>query len=316
MKKFLLFTLLLSLMPLTILAQETGSGMDFLNIGPSSRLLSISEAGTATLTGPSAIYSNPALLAMEERQSVDLNYTLWISNVNNQFAAVNFLGQRTAAAFGVYASRADDFEARIAPGPPEGTFSISYLSISGAFAYRFGPVSAGITLQYLNEEVFQLIANGYAVSLGAAAEFLDKRVRVGAVLKNLGEMEELDFIATPVPTTFHAGMSADLIEFITPGLNDLPVLVSLHTDWSKPLEDSPTSDFLDRDPDEGFLSLALSTGIGDLFSLQGGYRFGPTERPFSLGLGLLIEPIRVNYALVPFSTGFGVVHSFGVQYYF
>lgn len=316
MKKFLMVTLLLPLIPLSAAAQETGSGMDFLNIGPSSRLLSISEAGSATLTGPSAIYTNPALLAMEERSSIDLNYTLWISNVNNQFAAVNFPGRRVAAAFGVYASRADEFEARDTPGPPAGTFSISYLSLSGAIAYKIGPVSAGITLQYLNEEIFQLTANGYAVSLGAAAEFLDRRVRVGAVMKNLGEMEELDFIATPVPTTFHAGISADLIEFVTPGLNDLPILISLHTDWSKPLEEAPTSDYIDRDPDEGFFSIAVSAALGDLFTLQSGYRFGPTERPFSLGLGFLIDPIRVNYALVPFSTGFGVVHSFGVQYYF
>jgi hypothetical protein len=316
MKNLLFIALLLPLLPFSATAQETGSGMDFLNIGPSSRLLSISEAGTAVLTGPSAIYTNPALLGFEESSSIDLSYTLWISNVNNQFAAANFSGRNLAVGLGVYASRADEFEARDQPGPPAGTFSVSYLSISGALAYRVGSYSVGITAQYLNEEVFQLVANGYAFSFGAAAEFLDSRVRAGVAVRNIGEMEELDLIATPVPATFNAGLSAAVVEFVTPGLNDLPILISLHTDWSIPLEDAPTSDFLERDPDDGFISIALSAELGDLFSLQSGYRFGPTERPFSLGLGFLIEPIRVNYALVPFSTGFGVVHSFGVQYFF
>lgn len=297
-------------------SQDTGSGMDFLNIGPSSRLLAISEASAATLTGPSAIYTNPALLAFESASSVDLNYTLWISNVTNQFAAVNFLRNNSAIAFGVYSSRADNFEARDQPGPSAGNFSISYLSLSGAAAYKVGPVSFGGTVQYLREEVFQFMANGYAFNIGLATEFFEQRVRFGASLNNIGEMESLDVLSTPVPSTINAGISAGLIEFVTPGENDLPVLLSAHASWSKPIEEYSTSDFTDLDGDEGYFSVALSADAANLFSIQTGYRFGPTERPFSFGLGLLIEPIRVNYALVPFSTGYGAVHSFGLQYFF
>ena len=71
----------LVLLPLIILlatgrgtAQETGSGLDFLNIGPSAALLSISEASSAATVGPAAIYSNPAMLAFEERSALDVNY--------------------------------------------------------------------------------------------------------------------------------------------------------------------------------------------------------------------------------------------------
>jgi hypothetical protein len=245
-----------------------------------------------------------------------LNYTLWISNVNNQFAAVNFLRNNMAIAFGVYTSTADNFEARDQPGPPAGNFSISYLSLSGALAYRIGPVSIGGTAQYLREEVFQFIANGYAYNLGISAELFNQRVRVGSSVNNIGEMESLDAVSTTVPSTFNLGISAGLVEFITPGENDLPVLISLHTNWSKPIEKSPTSDFTVQEGDEGYISIALSADVADLFTVQGGYRSGPTERPISFGIGLLIDPIRVNYALVPFSTGFGTVHSFGVQYFF
>lgn len=297
-------------------AQDTGSGLDFLNIGPSARLLSISEAGAATLTGASAIYTNPSLLAFEPESSLDLSYTFWVSEVGNQFAAINFLRNRSAIAFGVFNSKADDFEARVNPGPSAGTFSVSYLSLAGAAAYRLGPVSAGFTVQYLREEVFQFIANGYALNVGAAAQMLDTRVRIGVSLNNLGEMEELDIISTPVPSSLNAGVSAGLIEFVTPGPNDLPLLISLHTAYSKPLQEQVSGDFTRSDSNDGFLSLAISGDAAGLFSVQAGYRIGPTERPLSFGLGLILDPVRVNYAMVPFSTGFGTAHSFGIQYNF
>lgn len=317
MKKSLLFTILFLFAWFgKAYAQDTGSGLDFLNIAPSPQLLALSQAGSASETGPSAIYTNPSLLAFAERSSLDLSYTLWISGVDNQFAAANLRRGDLAAAIGVFSSTADQFEARDQPGEPAGTFSINYLSLSGALAYRVGPVSVGATAQYLREEVFQFIANGYAFNLGVSAELLDSRVRMGASLNNIGEMESLDMISTPVPSTFNAGVSAALVEFTTPGADDLPLLLSLHADWSRPLEESTTSDFISGDPDDGFFTLALSAELADLFTIRSGYRFGPTERPFSIGMGVMIEPVKVNYALVPFSTGFGTVHSFGVQYYF
>jgi len=315
MKRFV-FPLIFLFLTADAFAQDTGSGLDFLNIGPSTRLLSISEASTAARTGPSAIYTNPSLLVLEEQSSLDVSYSLWISEVNNQFAAANFLRNRSAFALGVYYSGSGGFEARDQPGPSAGNFSISYLSIAGAAAYKFGPIAAGLTGQYLREEVFQFRANGYALSAGLTAQLYDERVHAAMTVKNLGKMESLDEISTVLPATFNIGLSASLIEFVTPGANDLPVLISIYSDWSKPIEDNPTSDFIDRDADESFLSFALSADVSDLFYLQGGYRFGPTERPVSFGLGLAIEPVRVNYAVVPFSTGFGTVHSFGLQYYF
>ena len=129
-------------------------------------------------------------------------------------------------------------------------------------------------------------------------------------------MESLDQESTPLPSTFNIGISADLVQFSTPGQNDLPVLIGLITDWNKPIGNNPSTDFIENNENESFLSVAMDVNIGDLLFIQSGYRWGPTERLFSFGLGLALESIRVNYALVPFSTGFGTVHSFGVQYYF
>lgn len=297
-------------------SQDTGSGMDFLNIGPSSTLLSLSEATSATPTGSSAIYSNPALLILEASSSVDFSYTLWIADVKNQFASVNLLRDSYAIGFGVYNSRSDGFQARDQPGPSQGDFSISYLSLTASAAYKVGSVSAGITAHYLREEVFQFRANGYAFTTGITGSLFDERIRLGTVFQNIGKMEELDNVSTDLPSTFKAGLMADLIEFTTPGRNDLPVLLSLHADYIVPLNDVSSTDFIDQNEGRNFLAVAISADVADLFYLQTGYKWGPTERPLSFGLGIVIDPVRVNYALVPFQTGFGTSHSIGLQYYF
>ncbi len=60
----------------------------------------------------------------------------------------------------------------------------------------------------------------------------------------------------------------------------------------------------------------MSADIADLIQLRGGYKFGPTARPISTGLGLVIDPVTVKYAMIPFTTGYGMAHSIGVQFYF
>ena len=314
--KLLSLIILSLLLFTTAYSQDTGSGLDFLNIGPSARSLSISQATTATPTGPSSIYSNPALLALEPNSSAEVNYTLWVSNVNNQFAAFNYRRNETAYAFAVFNSGSDGFEARDTPGTSAGSFSVGYLSIAGAVARQMGPLSFGVTAQYLREEVFQFRANGFALSGGLSAQLFDERVTAGLSINNLGDMESLDEQSTKLPSSINAGIYIDLIEFTTTGFNDLPILISFIADWKKPLEEESVSVTFDGDSIDEYISLALNVNAGELLFVQSGYRFGPTERPFSFGLGLSIDPVRVNYAVVPFSTGFGTVHSFGVQYYF
>lgn len=308
--------LLLAFLTAELSAQDTGSGLDFLNIGPSTRILSIGEATTATPTGSSAIYTNPALLAWEERSSADASYTLWIADVANQSATVNLPSDSYSLAFGVYNSRSSGFEARDTPGDAAGTFSIGYLSLAAAYAYKLGPVSVGVTGQFIREEVFQFRANGFALTAGAILNLMNDRVRLGTAFQNLGEMDDLNNESTQLPSNFRAGISADLIEFVTPEFNDLPILISLHFDYTHAINDLPTSDYADSDNGNDFFVLAMSAKFSDLFYLQSGYKFGPTERPFSVGAGIDIAPITVNYAFVPFSTGFGNVHSMGIQYYF
>lgn len=300
----------------TATAQDTGSGLDFLTISPTAKLLSLSGAATATPTGPAAIYINPALLAFEEDNSVEVNYTLWIADVTNQYAALTYLKKTTALAAGVFYSASREGHSGTLPGSTSGSASVNYLSISTAAAHRIGSFSVGLSLQYLREEVFQFRSNGFGFNGGITAQFLNSRIRTALSATNLGEMESLDGGVRPLPSGLNAGISADFLELATSGRNDLPLLFTVHLNWQKPVwqnQNRLTTSQRNSDP---IVSAAISADIGNLFVLMAGYRYGSDERPYSTGISMLLEPVRISYALVPFTTGFGTVHSFGLQYLF
>lgn len=311
----ILFTICIFLPALQSRAQTT-SGLDFLNVAPDTRSLSLAEAVTSVPTGASAIYTNPANLGFELSTGVSASYTLWIADVYNSHVAVNLKRGNDTFAFGLLNSTASDFEARMRPGPPDGSFSVSYLSAAAAYARTFNNISVGAAGHFIREEYLVNNASGYALNFGISGHWLNRRLRAGATLLNLGEMNELIDEATELPANVRAGISGKIFEFIPSKNEDLPILVILYFDYVKPLEKDIRSNFISHNPNEGFFNLGISFDVAETIILRAGYKTGETERPISFGVGIEMENLNFNYAMIPFNTGFGTVHSIGLQYYF
>ncbi len=299
-------------------AQRTTSGMQFLKVGPSAHSLSISQAHTGMDLGAASVYTNPAMLTRSESNSVTGGYTLWLGNTSNSHASANIPRGNDAFGIGLLSSVVGDIEQRDQPGDPIGTFDVNYLSVAGSYARQLGPISAGVTAMYLNELLFNVSASGYAFNLGAAATFLDDRVSAGTVILNLGEMQELDIQATPLPTTFKAGFDADLIQFSVTDTDEVPVLISVSSDFVQPLNEQAADEGRPdlEDIDNWYVSASLSADIADVISLRGGYRSGNTIRPISFGGSLMTGQLTFDYAFVPFETGYQTVHSVAIRYDF
>ncbi len=304
--------LLTVLIPGILYAQQ--SGLKLLEIGPTASELARSETSLATPNGAPSLFTNPALLALSKNSSISLGYTNWISDSNNLFGGINLKKNSRAVAFSFYTSGVSGFEQRDSPGESNGDFSIQYVSISGAYAYDFKYFSAGISGHYLNEEIFPYRANGYAVSLGLASSLFKDRIRVGTSLVNLGEMENLNQVATELPTSFNLGIAADIMEFTHMKSPDLPILITLMADYIIPIDYSESNSYKDYNPDENYLNLGISLIIADVVQVNSGYKTGDNTRPVSFGAGIITEKVTFNYALIPFNTGFGTVHSIGIQY--
>lgn len=308
-------------------AQDQDGGFEVLGIAPTPFSLSKAEATTSVPDGAASIYTNPALLALTKTSSIDLGYSFWVANITNVFGGVNFRNDKRAVALAFYTSGASDYEQRDRPGPSNGDFSIQHISISGAYAYDFGLFALGGAFQYLNEQNYTYRASGYAFNAGIARNFMNNRIRTGASINNAGEMGKLNVSATPLPTNFKVGVSADILEFLPPKNSDLPVLISTYLDYFHPLEDVKDKDYTDYNASEPYLNLGLGFEIAEVVQLSGGYKFqlediadrdfsGHTVRPISFGAAFITSDLIFNYAIIPFNTGYGTVHSIGIQYKF
>lgn len=299
-----------------ISAAAQDSGLDILTTGPGTQALGLNEAVTAELLGASSLYSNPANLAMENNSTLNADYTLWIGDLTHTHAGVNLRKKNRALAFGLLTSQANDIPLRgNQPGPPDGSFNISTLSLGGGYAYRLGPLALGATVQYLREEYYIHNASGYAANVGAAAAFWSNRLRVGASVLNLGTMNELRNQSTELPATFRTGFNATLFTFALPHNEDLPISVALKNDVIFPLQSSrqTTQEYSSR---QIYTNIAVEVSVAEIIALRTGYKTGETVRPWSAGLGLDMESISANYTIIPFETGFGTVHSIGLGYRF
>lgn len=314
LKKVFIKTLLFLCISSTAVAQQTG--LELLTIGPNSKALGLNEAITAEIMGASSLYTNPANLAFDYSSSLNGAYTLWIGDLKHTHAAANFRKGSRALAFGFLGSQVGDIPLRgNQPGPPDGSFTVSSFSLSGGYAYRFGPVALGGTLQYLREEYHIYDASGWAANIGASALFWNNRILLGTSLLNMGEMNELNAEATPLPTMFRAGYDAELFTFTPPKNDDLPITVNLKNDLVVPLQ--TTSGTTQSDPaDDIYTNIALEFDVANVIALRTGYKTGDTIRHWSAGAAIAVSAVTFNYALVPFETGYGTVHSIGLQYRF
>ncbi len=312
----LFFTFIFFMIVTGVSAQETSTGFPMLENAPTPSGLAISESGTAVPMGSASAYINPALLVFNASSTIDLGYSSWIDESNYLFGGVNFLNDNRAISIGIYSSSVGGIEQRDRPGNPNGEFSLSYLSLSAGLAYKFDYLSLGVTGQFLNEENAQYQSSGYAFNFGAAGSFLDSRLNTGVSVLNIGKLDDLNNQPTELPELFRAGVALDVIEFTHPKNPDLPILVSIATDFVKPLNARESLGSEEKE-NSSYLNLGLILNIAEVLEISGGYKTGENNvKPISFGVGFITDLIKVDYALVPYKTGFGTLHSIGLQYKF
>lgn len=311
--KITVFLIVLTLSSLNCFGQSTG--FDMLTIGPNSEALGLSEATTAQLLGASNIYTNPANLVLEPSSDLRADYSLWIAGLNHTHLATNLKKSNRALAFGILASESDDFELRSRPGPSEGSFSVSYLSLSAAYALKVKNFSAGISAHYLREEIYLYDASGYAINAGLSSHWLERKLFVAAAIQNLGSMSALNREETALPTRFRTGIATEIFTLSTGNDKGMPIVFRLASDFVLPLEKS--SGTADTEfSNDAFINAGLAVEAAGMLTVRGGYKSGDTERPVSFGLGISVNNVQADYALIPFKTGFGTVHSIGLSYRF
>lgn len=285
-------------------ARAQGNGLAFLTLDPDPAGQAAGGAYTASATGPFAPLFNPAGLASGDENGLALTFQDWIGGARTFGVAGRFgLGERVGAGLYVLSTSSGDLEAREGPGPSEGTFEVQYFAVGAAIARRFGPVQIGVAGKILSERVFNSSASGFAFDGGVQLEAMEG-LRVGGAVQHLGDMNELETEATPLPTTFRGGVSIRPFRLMAATESTALLSTALHAEVVYRSEQT--------DPTQ--IHVGGEATLFDMLTLRGGHVFGDPVRSVSVGAGLAVGAFQLDYAMLPLHTGFGTGQLISLRY--
>ena len=263
------------------------------------------DAQVASVSNAFATYWNPAGLA-SERRSIAGSHRIWVGDVRAYDIAAQLpAGRNSAWGLSLTATDSGDMEARTQPGEPEGMFSAQFINAGVSYARAIRGLRIGITGRYLRERIFDTNASGYAFDAGIQADLLSRSLNVGASVRNIGRMSELEFERTPLPRLLQGGIALSPLQIVgyTDNVRLLDLALALET--SHLFDDNLTR-----------LHVGISVKVMELVDLRGGYVSSDELRDYTFGLGLSFDGIYADYAYIPFEGGFdGPGHILSLLYH-
>jgi hypothetical protein len=241
---------------------------EFLLLGAGARGTALGSSFAAIATDVSALYYNPAGVAMLDRPGLMVGTYDYVADTRYSWGGVAFPfsgGSRTIGfQVGTFGFKDQPIYTEDQPDGTGGTYSVNQTFVGATFAQNFSDrFSAGITAKFVNDRLGTVSGSAFAVDFGTNfhASLNNHPVKFSFVLANLGS--SLTYTGTglsgnvqrdplpgedptptlpqqanlltkdfPLPTTFRVGLAYDVI---TGESNRLTVL----GDFSQPNNNSP-----------------------------------------------------------------------------
>lgn len=298
MKKILLIFLFSAAF---ILPQSAGNtGLSFLKYGFGARNISMGDAGTALSNDLTALFYNPAKLALTERSEVLFMHNEWIQDVRSEVIGAKTTIWGLPFALGFNVTSVDGIEFREIPGEPVTTFDANYFfgSLSTGF-FVTDEISMGASIKYLYEGLLNDEASGFGFDFGVNYLLPYKGLTASAVLKNIGSMNELRDESTKLPAEVRIGTA------YTYSLEDAKFDFTGGVEFQKYL-----------DTEDNHLNFGGEILYNKLIAARAGYQSGYESRGFTAGVGLMWGNLKFDYAFLPFSLGLGNANLFSLQFKF
>ena len=200
---------------------ETGAkiGLSYLKIGVDARAAAMGDAYTAVAKDASATYWNPAGLAGSGKNSVILMHNSWLQDVNQEFAAIQFVNgtHNIAVSLNMISVTGIELRGETASEIPIGETHALNTYLGLAYATEiFGNWQIGLQAKYLYEKYYLFSANGLALDLGLKKENIIQDLSWGIVIQNLGKMSALIAEASLFPmslrTVVHFFLTLQIME--------------------------------------------------------------------------------------------------------
>lgn len=266
------------------------SGFPFLKIDVGARAVAMGGAFTGLADDESALYYNPAGIALFEQPRLIAGYHSYIADLQSGFLGYirPFGGNK---AFGAYISYLNygDFTETDMEGNTLGEFGGSDLlfGLTGAYRPRYG-LSFGATVKFIYEKLQEFSATGIAADLGARYSTNRDRYIFGLAVQHLGtQLSALGDEKDDLPITVRGGAAAHpkglpltlAADIIIPVDNDPVVAFGAEYVELKPLYlrvgwNSFGSNYRTADSDDSWAGLGLGVGF-DIKQYHISYAFTP-----------------------------------------
>lgn len=258
------------------------SGLDFLQLPSGARSAALAEAGVA-LPDEDALSANPAALQSASR-TLGLSHSEWVQDIRHEYLSLLWCRGPRVLGLAFQLSHTDHLEYRTGPSAqPLGEFGVYEGALNLAWARSWNQrLRLGLNLKLLRQSVYTSTATGAALDLGALFQWRPG-LRLGAALRQLGRLDKLDQVSTPLPRTLAAGLV----------YTGLPRLL--------------LSGEVRRADQSTTLHLGAEWEAASQLLLRGGYQ-NAEGRGLALGLGLRRETWTLDYALVPLAADLGSAH--------
>jgi len=262
------------------------AGNEILNSNRGARVMGVGGASSCLLDSLSAIQTNPAGLSYLTNPEFFTSYNQ--SLFKSQYAILGFAKPVTIfpAAFACSIATLQDEDITLNFTNSDGSFKetktvkagIDYLAVLSYSQLLGEAVSVGINAKLLQSALAeQYKATAYAGDIGLLIRPIGSRINFGLAARNFGTGLKYISIEDPLQQEYVGGVSIFL-------LNTNARKFSIMCDYVKN-EESKTN--------LGFECLWRNG-----FALRGGYRFGYDLDTFTVGFGLNVKGIGVDYAFV------------------
>jgi len=277
--------LIISLSSLQLFAQsKVGTTVgQFLKIEPSARLVALGNAGTSLSDEATAAFYNPASLGRLTGTNIQFTHNQWLADIKYNFAiaAIN-MGEMGTLALQLTSLNSGDIEITTVEHEKNTNLYYTVTNFSLGMAYGImltDRVSAGITLSYLQETIYNTSLSNIALNFGVQYQTAIDGLTIGASVSNFGpkasyEGRDTYFNYDPDPTKHgdHPNLPAELRmgSYSLPTLFRVGISYILNvSDWSKL---TLASDALHTNDNTERINFGGEWSFLNTFAIRGGYR--------------------------------------------
>ncbi len=254
--------------------------MDFLNFSIGGKAVAMGEAFVGLADDTSSIFWNPAGLPSIKNMQFMVMHNIWLMDSMYDFAGgVIRLGKGTLGIAGYYYSL-PDIEIVNNNGEVIDTAKINDIAGSLSYAMTINPkLNIGANVKFVQSTIYTKSATGFAADVGGIYKISDT-MALGIVARNLGPTVTYDVLPQNLPMTIIAG---GLIKLAFGNSK-----ISVTADYVSPIEGNSE------------VNIGADYPLNAMSSVRAGYHLGKEKRTYSLGLGLNIGTLSIDYAFVPY----------------